>query len=144
MTKIAGSGSASESGSISQRQGSADPDPDPHENVMDPEHCLAISSCLVRVGLTHKVRTYKEYHMYAPRRNWDSPQPPTRGTLAGEKEGWESPNSDEGHTLWYSLYVHTLWVDRSVRVSATPSYHRNDAGGGGGIYFPAVLISLLV
>jgi hypothetical protein len=21
---------------------------------------------------------------------------------------WESPNSDEGHTLWYSLYVRTL------------------------------------
>ncbi len=31
------------------------------------------------------------------------------GTLAG---GWGvggSPNSDEGHTLWYSLYVRTLW-----------------------------------
>ncbi len=37
MTKIAGSGS----GSISQRHGSADPDPDPHQNVMDPQHCLA-------------------------------------------------------------------------------------------------------
>ena len=22
---------------------------------------------------------------------------------------WESPNADEGHTLWYSLYVRTLW-----------------------------------
>ncbi len=32
------------------------------------------------------------------------------GTLAC---GWGvggSPNSDEGHTLWYSLYVRTLWV----------------------------------
>jgi hypothetical protein len=28
--------------------------------------------------------------------------------------GWGvggSPNSDEGHTLWYSLYVRTLWVE---------------------------------
>jgi hypothetical protein len=33
--KIEGSGS----GSISLRHGSADPDP--HQNVMDPEHCLA-------------------------------------------------------------------------------------------------------
>ncbi len=27
--------------------------------------------------------------------------------------GWESPNSDEGRTLWYSLYVRTLCVNRS-------------------------------
>jgi hypothetical protein len=31
------------SGSISQRHGCADPDPDPHQNVMDLEHCLAVS-----------------------------------------------------------------------------------------------------
>ena len=31
-----------------------------------------------------------------------------RGTLAGKKMGQESPNSDEGNTLWYSLYVGTL------------------------------------
>jgi hypothetical protein len=48
--KIAGS--ASESGSISQRHGSADPYPDPHQNVMDPELCLVISSCLAGIGLT--------------------------------------------------------------------------------------------
>jgi hypothetical protein len=29
------------SGSISQWHGSADLDPDPHQDVMDPEHCLA-------------------------------------------------------------------------------------------------------
>jgi hypothetical protein len=42
MTKKAGSGS----GSTSQRHGSADPDPDPHQNVMDPQHCLQLSTCL--------------------------------------------------------------------------------------------------
>jgi hypothetical protein len=63
----------------------------------------------------------KSTTVYAPRRNWVSPNPllasecspPPRnrgggGTLAC---GWGvggSPNSDEGHTLWYSLYVHTL------------------------------------
>jgi hypothetical protein len=45
-----GSGSTSQrygsgSGSISQRHGSADPDPDPHQNVLDPEHCLALWPC---------------------------------------------------------------------------------------------------
>ncbi len=63
----------------------------------------------------------KSTTVYAPCRNWDSPQPLSRqrvfpspqkqgggGTLAC---GWGvggSPNSDEGHTLWYSLYVRTL------------------------------------
>jgi hypothetical protein len=40
--------------------------------------------------------------VYAPRRNWDSPNP----FLANECS--PPPNSDEGHTLWYSLYVRTL------------------------------------
>ncbi len=33
--------------------------------------------------------------------------------------GWGvggSPNSDEGHTLWYSLYVRTLWHDAKVKI----------------------------
>ncbi len=59
--------------------------------------------------------------VYAPRRNWDSPPtphpqasvPPTpcfwgEGNTRWRERGWESPNSDEGHTLWYSLYVRTL------------------------------------
>jgi hypothetical protein len=63
----------------------------------------------------------KSTTVYAPRRNWDSPQPPTRrlvcplpicfwgeGNTRWRERGWESPNSDEGHTLWYSLYVRTL------------------------------------
>ncbi len=40
-----GSGSGSESGSISQRHGSADPDPP--QNVMDPQHCIAVKSISV-------------------------------------------------------------------------------------------------
>jgi hypothetical protein len=31
------------------------------------------------------------------------------GTLACWWGVGGSPNSDEGHTLWYSLYVRTLW-----------------------------------
>jgi hypothetical protein len=53
------------------------------------------------------------------------PQPPTRrlvcplppvsrgeGNTRWRERGWESPNSDEGHTLWYSLYVRTLCPGR--------------------------------
>jgi hypothetical protein len=41
--------------------------------------------------------------------------PPTpcfwgEGNTRWRERGWESPNSNEGHTLWYSLYVRTLWV----------------------------------
>ncbi len=73
-------------------------------------------------GKHHKVRTYKEYHSVCPsselglsqplssQRVFPSPQKQGGGgTLAC---GWGvggSPNSDEGHTLWYSLYVRTLW-----------------------------------
>ncbi len=69
----------------------------------------------------HKVRTYKEYHSVCPSSELGLSQPLSRqrvvpspqkqgggGTLAC---GWGvggSPNSDEGHTLWYSLYVRTL------------------------------------
>jgi hypothetical protein len=73
-------------------------------------------------GAEHKVRTYKEYHSVCPSselglsqllsRQCVFPSPQKRrggGTLSC---GWGvggSPNSDEGHTLWYSLYVRTLW-----------------------------------
>ncbi len=39
------------------------------------------------------------------------PPPPCfwgEGNTRWRERGWESPNSDEGHTLWYSLYVRTL------------------------------------
>jgi hypothetical protein len=60
--------------------------------------------------------------VYALHRNWDSPPTPHpqasvppppcfwgEGNTRWRERGWESPNSDEGHTLWYSLYVRTLW-----------------------------------
>jgi hypothetical protein len=72
--------------------------------------------------VSHKVRTYKEYHSVCPSSELGLSQPLSRqrvfpspqkqgggGPLAS---GWGvggSPNSDEGHTLWYSLYVRTLW-----------------------------------
>jgi hypothetical protein len=77
------------------------------------------------MGMYHKVRTYKEYHSVCPSSELGLSQPLSRqrvfpspqkqgggGTLAC---GWGvgglggSPISDEGHTLWYSLYVRTLW-----------------------------------
>jgi len=73
-------------------------------------------------GIYTKYVHIKSTAVYAPRRNGDSPQPPTRrlvcplppvsggeGNTRRRERGWESPNSDEGHTLWYSLYVRTLW-----------------------------------
>jgi hypothetical protein len=67
------------------------------------------------LGHIHKVRTYKEYHSACPSSELGLSQPLSRqrvfpspqkqgggGTLA---RGWGvggSPNSDEGHTLWYS------------------------------------------
>ncbi len=32
------------------------------------------------------------------------------GNTCWRERGWESPNSDEEHTLWYSLYLCTLWL----------------------------------
>jgi hypothetical protein len=70
----------------------------------------------------HKVRTYKEYHSVCPSSELGLSQPLSRqrvfpspqkqgggGTLACWWGVGGSPNSDEGHTLWYSLYVRTLW-----------------------------------
>ncbi len=36
-----------------------------------------------------------------------------RGTLAGERGLGRVPITTRGHTLWFSLYVHTLWVART-------------------------------
>ena len=69
----------------------------------------------------HKVSTYKEYHSVChsselglpptPHPQASVPPPPCfwgEGNTRWRERGWESPNSDEGHTLWYSLYVRTL------------------------------------
>ncbi len=71
---------------------------------------------------SHKVSTYKEYHSVCPSselglsqplsRQPVFPSPRNRGEGAHQPAGGGlggSPNSDEGHTLWYSLYVRTLW-----------------------------------
>ncbi len=84
-------------------------------------HIFQIHINKFATALQHKVRTYKEYHSVCPSSELGLSQPLSRqrvfpspqkqgggGTLAC---GWGvggSPNSDEGHTLWYSLYVRTL------------------------------------
>jgi hypothetical protein len=73
--------------------------------------------------LEHKVRTYKEYHSVCPSSELGLSQPLSRQRVfpSPQKQGggetlacgWGvggSPNSDEGRTLWYSLYVRTLCV----------------------------------
>jgi hypothetical protein len=75
------------------------------------------------VCLLHKVRTYEEYHRVCPMSELGLPPTPHpqasvppppcfwgEGNTRWRERGWESPNSDEGHTLWYSLYVRTLWL----------------------------------
>jgi hypothetical protein len=80
-----------------------------------------------QIGTHHKVRTFKEYHSVrpsselglppTPHPQTSVPPPPCflgEGNTRWRERGWESPNSDEGHTLWYSLYVRTLWDSRST------------------------------
>jgi hypothetical protein len=68
----------------------------------------------------HKVGRVLSF--FFSRRNWDSPKPSPegvcalpplvlggRGTLAGERGGGRVPIPTRGHTLWYSLYICTLW-----------------------------------
>ncbi len=79
---------------------------------------------------THKVRTYTEYHSVRPSSELGLPPTPHpqaslppppcfwgEGNTRWRERGWESPNSDEGHTLWYSLYVRTLWWDLTLEGS---------------------------
>jgi hypothetical protein len=59
---------------------------------------------------------------FSSRRNWDSPTPSAagecapplwsggRGTFAGEWGGGRVPILTRGHTLWYSIYISTLWL----------------------------------
>ena len=74
-------------------------------------------ACLLAMGGGTKYVHIKSTTVYAPRRNWDSrqrvfPTPQKQGGGGTLACGWGvggSPNSDEGRTLWYSLYVRTLW-----------------------------------
>jgi len=84
-------------------------------------HTLAGESGELTESLHHKVRTYKEYHLECPSSELGLPPTPHpqasvppppcfwgEGNTRWRERGWESPNSDDGHTLWYSLYVRTL------------------------------------
>ncbi len=58
---------------------------------------------------------------YSNRRNWASPNPSPgsggRGTLAGERGVGRVPIPTRGQTvrtLWYSLYIRTLWAVRTA------------------------------
>jgi hypothetical protein len=75
---------------------------------------------------SHKVRTYKEYHSVCPSSELGLSQPLSRQRVCPSPQkqgggstlacGWGvggSPKPDEGHTLWYSLYVRTLWYQHS-------------------------------
>jgi hypothetical protein len=87
--------------------------------------------CQLLVRITKYVHI-KSTTVCAPRRNWDSPNPflasecspPPRNrghtSLRGGGVGG-SPNSDEGHTLWYSLYVRTLWLGSTPILSPPPT-----------------------
>jgi hypothetical protein len=87
----------------------------------------------------HKVRTYKEYHSGCssselglpptPHPQASVPPPPCfwgEGNTRWRERGWESPNSDEGHTLWYSLYVRTLWQRAMARHGTNKARNRRD------------------
>jgi hypothetical protein len=44
-----------------------------------------------------------------------------RGTLADEKGGGRVRIPTMGHTLWYSLYIRTLWFTHSTPLPSLPS-----------------------
>ncbi len=73
----------------------------------------------IRHGLAHRVGRVLRF--FSSRRNWDSPNPlpasecgppPALGGGAhslAERGVGRVPIPTRGHTLWYSLYLHTLW-----------------------------------
>jgi hypothetical protein len=99
--------------------------------------------CVDLDALSHKVRTYKEYHSVRPSSELGLPPTPHpqaslppppcfwgEGNTRWRERGWESSNSDEGHTLLYSLYVRTLCSQQfSMPLIISLGL---DMGGGGG------------
>jgi hypothetical protein len=73
----------------------------------------------IRHGLAHRVGRVLSF--FSSRRNWDYPNPllasecappPALGGGAhslAERGVGRVPIPTRGHTLWYSLYLHTLW-----------------------------------
>ncbi len=70
---------------------------------------------------TVKHRVGRVLSFFSSSRNWDSPNPSPagkgappprsvgRGTFAGERGVGRVPIPTRGHTLWYSLYIRTLF-----------------------------------
>jgi len=67
-------------------------------------------------------RVGRELSLFSSRRNWDSPNPSPegecallppisgrRGALAGTRGDGSVQIQTSEHTLWYSLYIRTLW-----------------------------------
>ncbi len=90
--------------------------------------CLAVNedeesqaTAQLVLGKIHRVGRVRSF--FSSRRNRDSrnpsptgecaPPPPPgsggKGTLAGERGVGKVPIPTRGHTLWYSLYIRTLW-----------------------------------
>ncbi len=69
---------------------------------------------------------------FSSSRNWDSPNPSPadqyappgsggRGILAGERGVRRDPIPTRGQTLWYFLYIRTLWVVQISNAKEKPS-----------------------
>jgi hypothetical protein len=94
------------------------------EKERDREHELSDRRIILH-ALDHRVGRVLSF--FSSRRNWGSPNPSPadecappppgsgwRGTFAGERGGWESPNSDEG-TYTVVLFIYTYFVLWTVR-----------------------------
>jgi hypothetical protein len=81
--------------------------------------CLCVYGILYSTKYVH----IKSTTVYAPRWNWDSPPTPHpqasvppppcfwgEGNTRWRERGWESPNSDEGHTHTVVLFICTYFV----------------------------------
>jgi hypothetical protein len=93
-----------------------------------------------RLPAHHKLHTYKEYHSVCPSSEYGLPPTPHpqasvppppcfwgEGNTRWRERGWESPNSDEGHTLCSTLYMYILCAAHQtggeVRRRAPPPTH---------------------
>jgi hypothetical protein len=93
-------------------------------------------------GCHHRVGRVLSF--FSSRRNWDSPNPSPagecsapppfgsggRGTLAGERGGGRVPIPPRENTLWYSLFISTLY--------SAGEDHRGDAGEPNGRPHPSL------
>ncbi len=87
---------------------------------------ISLKDALYRVG--------RVVSFFSSRRNWDSPNPSPageceppppfgsggRGTFAGERRVGRVPIPTRGLTLWYSLYLCTLWCTATLASCSKP------------------------